>query len=139
MSGIHTARCLCGAVRIAIAGEPVGARACWCRLCQYLASGNATVNVAFASDAVSVEGEVRWYASVADSGNRMQRGFCPTCGTPLFSKSDARPDRVMIRAGALDDPGIAAPQSLIWVSEAPDWACLDPALPHVERQPPPIA
>jgi hypothetical protein len=25
----------------------------------------------------------------------------------------------------------------IWTSQAPTWACVDPALPKVERQPPP--
>jgi hypothetical protein len=32
----HQAGCLCGAVRIGIEAEPLAARMCWCRLCQYL-------------------------------------------------------------------------------------------------------
>ena len=134
----HTAGCLCGAVRINIDAEPMLARACWCRLCQYLAAGNATVNVVFPAEAVTVEGEVRWFEGVADSGNRMARGFCPRCGTPLFSKSEARPHLLIVRAGALDDTGLMPPQAVIWTSAAPDWACFDPALPRIERQPPPI-
>ena len=58
----HGAGCLCGAVRVEIDAEPMLARACWCRLCQYLAAGNATVNVVFPAEAVRVEGEVRWLA-----------------------------------------------------------------------------
>ncbi|MCW3847855.1 GFA family protein [Sphingomonas sp. LB-2] len=134
----HGAGCLCGAVRVAIDAEPLLARACWCRLCQYLAAGNATVNVVFPADAVTAEGEVRWYASVADSGNQMHRGFCPQCGTQIFSKSDARPNLLIVRSGALDDPDLLAPQATIWTSAAPAWACFDPELPRFERQPPPI-
>ena len=134
----HGAGCLCGAVRIVIEAEPLLARACWCRLCQYLAAGNATVNVVFPADAVSIEGEVRWYGSVADSGNQMSRGFCPQCGTQIFSKSDARPQYLIIRSGALDDPNLLAPQGTIWTSAAPEWACFDPDLPQFEHQPPPI-
>jgi len=39
----------------------------------------------------------------------------------------------------LDDPAIAAPSMAIWTSQAPVWACIDPALPRVEKQPPPAA
>ena len=134
----HHAGCLCGAVRVTIDAEPIGARQCWCRLCQYLSAGGSTVNLVFPADAVRSEGNVRWRVDTADSGNVMRRGFCPECGTPIFSKSDARPKLVIIRAGALDDPNLAAPQAVIWTSEAPEWACFDPALPQVERQPPPI-
>jgi hypothetical protein len=134
----HSGACLCGAVRLSIDAEPMLARLCWCRLCQSLAAGSATVNVVFPSDKVAVEGEVRWYESFAESGNRMERGFCPACGTPLFSRSEARPHLLIVRAGALDDPELLAPQGTIWTDEAPTWAHIDPALPHFPRQPPPI-
>jgi hypothetical protein len=130
--------CLCGAVRLQIDAEPIAARTCWCRLCQYLGAGSATVNVAFPADAVRTEGEVRWFESVADSGNHMRRGFCPTCGTPIFSMAQERAHLMFVRAGALEDSSIAAPQATIWTSEAPDWACIDPAIPGVEGQPPPV-
>jgi hypothetical protein len=134
----HGAGCLCRAVRIAISADPLGARQCWCRLCQYLSGGGGTVNAIFPADTVEVTGEVRWRTDMADSGNTLQRGFCPECGTPLLSKAEERPHLLIVRAGALDDPEIAAPQSVIWTSQAPTWACLDSALPQVERQPPPI-
>lgn len=137
---MHEAGCLCGAVRIRIDAEPLTARMCWCRLCQYLGSGSATVNVGFPVEAVATTGEVRWFESIADSGNRMQRGFCPICGTPIFSNNGARPHLTFIRAGALDDPNIARPEVTIWTSTAPEWAggCIDPALPSYDAQIPPV-
>ena len=134
----HSGACLCGAVRLSIAAEPMLTRLCWCRLCQSLAAGSATVNVVFPNDKVAVEGEVRWYESIAESGNRMERGFCPECGTPMFSRSDARPHLLIVRAGALDYPELLAPQGTIWTDEAPSWAHIDPDLPQFPRQPPPI-
>ena len=98
--------CLCGGVRFAAGGAPITARACWCRLCQYLGAGGPTVNVAFATAGFAVTGEVRWHESIADSGNRMARGFCPACGTPLFSKAEARPQLIFVRAGALDQSNL---------------------------------
>ncbi|MCW4460343.1 GFA family protein [Sphingomonas sp. BT-65] len=135
----HSAGCLCGQVRIAIEGEPLAARQCWCRLCQYLGGGTATVNVCFPSEAVTTTGEIRWHESIADSGNRMRRGFCPTCGTPIFSLAESRPHLTFIRAGALDDPNLRAPEAVIWTSAAPEWACLDPQLPQYPAQIPPVA
>jgi hypothetical protein len=54
-----------GAVRIGIEAEPLAARMCWCRLCQYLGGGSATVNVCFPAENVQTQGEVRWHESVA--------------------------------------------------------------------------
>lgn len=130
-----TGKCLCGSVRLDIAADPIAARLCWCTLCQSLAAGNATVNVVFPTDAVTTTGEVRWYESIADSGNLMRRGFCPTCGTALFSIAQVRPHLTIVRAGALDDREMVATQTIIWADSAPSWAVLDPALPHVAGQP----
>ena len=134
-----TGGCLCKAVRFEVHAQPLAVRTCWCRLCQYLGAGSATVNVCFPAEALKVTGEVRWFAGVADSGNKMQRGFCPTCGTQLFSNAEPRPHLTFIRAGALDDPNIAAPQATIWTKAAPDWACFDPRIPAHEGQLPPVA
>lgn len=132
-----TGGCLCGAVRFTADAEPIAVRACWCRDCQYWAAGNATVNVVFPTDRVSITGETRDYASSADSGNAMHRSFCPQCGTPLFSEAEARPHLIIIRAGALDDPGIAKPESTIWAASAPHWALIDADIPAIEGQPAP--
>ncbi len=128
--------CLCGAVRYKAAAEPMLTRACWCRVCQYLASGNSTINVVFAKDAITVTGELKDYASTADSGSRMHRRFCPSCGTQLFSESEARPHLLIVRAGTLDDPEIAKASGVIWTASAPSWGYIDPNVPHFEGQPP---
>ncbi|MDR3508666.1 MAG: GFA family protein [Caulobacteraceae bacterium] len=132
-----TGGCLCGAVRYSSTAAPLAARTCWCRLCQYLGAGSATVNVCFPAEAVTVEGETRDYPSLADSGNRMHRRFCPTCGTSLFSEAEARPHLIFVRAGTLDDPELGRPQATIWTSQAPSWACFAEDIPRIEGQPPP--
>ena len=133
-----TGRCLCGAARYSIDALPLGSRSCWCRLCQYIGGGSATVNVCFPRGAITVEGDLRDFRSVADSGNVMHRRFCPICGTHMFSEAESRTHLIFVRAGTLDDPEIGKPASTIWTSEAPTWACMDLNLPRVERQPPPI-
>lgn len=129
--------CLCGAVRYTVSAEPLAVRECWCRVCQYIAAGNATVNLAFPRSAVTITGELSDYPLVADSGNHMHRRFCPTCGVHLFSEADERPHLIIVRAGTLDDRNYAVPGAVIWTSDAPARARLNPDVPHFKGQPPP--
>lgn len=132
----YTGGCLCRAVRYASDASPIVTRVCWCRMCQYFAAGNATVNVCFATEQFKVAGTLSDYVSVADSGNVMHRRFCPTCGTPLFSAAESRPHLVFVRAGTLDNPEWVKPATTIWTAAAPSWACIDDNLPRYERQAP---
>ena len=128
--------CLCGAVRYRTEAEPIVTRLCWCRVCQYIAAGNAAVGVCFPTAGLTVAGETRDFVSVADSGNRMHRRFCPSCGTHLFSEAESRPHLIFVRAGTLDDREIARPSATIWTRSAPSWACIDGDLPRFEGQAP---
>jgi len=135
----HTGGCACGAVRFKIEEDPITARVCWCRGCQYLGAGSGTVGVMFptATFAFTSAGEMGDFASTADSGSAMHRRFCAKCGTPLFSEAESRPHAITIRAGAMDHPENYPPRSIIWAKAAPPWATFDPALPTVDGQPPP--
>jgi hypothetical protein len=120
----------------AIEAEPLVVRTCWCTDCQKFAAGSATVNVVFPAEAVMIEGTLSDYASVAGSGNIMHRGFCPTCGTPVTTGSEARPHLLAVRGGTLDNPELARPEITIWTKSAPSWAVFDPDIPQEETQPP---
>ena len=130
-----TGGCLCGAVRYQTDAQPITTRYCWCRVCQFLATGNAAVSVCFPSAGMSIAGETRDFVSTADSGNRMHRRFCPICGTHLFSEAESRPHLIFVRAGSLDDREIAQPAATIWTTSAPSWAHVDDSLPRFEGQP----
>jgi hypothetical protein len=134
-----TGGCLCKAVRYRVTAAPITTRACWCRLCQYLGAGGPTVNVCFPADAVTIEGTLGDFRSVADSGTVMHRRFCPTCGTPVASTAESRPRLVFLRAGTLDDPEVGRPALTIWTSAAPSWACVDERVPSLAGQAPPAA
>ena len=101
------------------ATEPLFTRHCWCRDCQYIGAGAGTVNVFFASETVKVEGALSEDVSAAASGNLMHRQFCPACGTPVFTQTEARRQYLGVRAGTLDDPELGKPQMAIWISSAP--------------------
>ncbi len=130
-----TGGCFCGAVRFRFAQPPVATRACWCRDCQYLSSGNASINAIFRTASFSLTGQVSEYVSTADSGHVMRRRFCPKCGTPLFSEASDRPDLMVVRVGALDDREAGQPTAVIWTASTPGWAMLDSDLPSHKGQP----
>src|SRR3546814_20366748 len=87
----HQAGCLCGRVRIAIDAEPLAARMCWCRLCQYLGGGSGTVNVCFPSDRLTVTGEVRWNYSIRERSTAMRPCDLADRGTPPSLPAAPRP------------------------------------------------
>lgn len=127
----HTGQCFCGQVRFTIDAEPQGARMCWCRDCQRIASGSATVNVLFPEDAVHYSGDITTIVRTAGSGNTVERGFCPRCGSQMYSKTvNPTGAPIRVRAGTLDDPELIAPTAIIWAGSAPGWAELDPKLPQ---------
>ena len=79
---MHTGTCLCGAVRIEVAGEfEHPPEACHCRQCRKH-TGHFIAGVNVRRTALTVHGEehVGWY----QSSEKVRRGFCTTCGSTLF-------------------------------------------------------
>jgi len=139
MTAPVTGRCFCGAIRYRFDEAPIVARACWCRDCQYIAAGNASVNAMFRKAAFTLDGDPAVYVSTADSGNVMRRSFCARCGTHLFSEAENRPEIIVVRAGTLDDSSITRPSRYIWTASAPEWGYVDDSLLNCEGQPPPVS
>jgi hypothetical protein len=79
--------------------------------------------------AFSVIGAVTFYDRAADSGNIVSRGFCGTCGSPIYSRNSAMPGVVFPRASVLDDPEVVKPQMVVYASRAPSWDHMNPTLP----------
>ena len=132
----HTGHCFCGEVTYSVAADPIGCRMCWCRDCQYIASGSATINVLFPPDAVHYSGAIATIIKTADSGNTVERGFCPTCGSQMYSRTvEPAGLPIRVRSGTLDNPDLMAPTAIIWAASAPAWAELDPKLPQPAQGP----
>ena len=128
--------CACGAIRYECAADPAFSWNCHCRDCQR-ASGSAFCPVLYVPKAtLTVTGKCRYYDVRAESGNRVSRGFCPECGSPLFSRLSGLPDVVGVRVGSLDDPSGYQPTMDIFVASAQPWDHMHPALPQFPGYPP---
>jgi len=73
---------------------------------------------------------------VADSGNVKTRGFCPSCGAPVYLTFAAMPQLFTIHAASLDDPARFTPQAVTYRLRGYDWDHPDPALPKFDKMPP---
>lgn len=125
-----TGGCACGAIRYECSAAPVFMLNCHCRDCQRVTgTAYAAILRAPAGAFRVIKGVPRFYTTRANSGNTVSRGFCPECGSPLFSRLSARIDIVGIRAGSLDDPGEYRPAADIFTRSAQPWDCMNPELP----------
>ena len=136
MSTPFTGGCLCGAIRYECTAEPVGAGHCYCRDCQKSAGSGHASTLFVPNAALTVSGEVKYYEKQADSGRAVRRGFCPSCGSQLFSRAAVLPDFVGIRAGSLDDPSWVKLTMAIYTSSAQPWDVIAQDLAVFPEMPP---
>jgi len=102
--------CLCGAIRYQSTSEPTRMIASDCRHCQKQAGAAIAISVGVPANTLKVKGKrPSVYEDTRASGVSL-RSFCPDCGTPLFSESEAEPEMVFIIAATLDDPSWVQPQ-----------------------------
>ena len=135
MSSSYTGGCNCGAIRYTIGAEPVMAGHCQCRDCQHMSGTGHASHVGFPRAAVKLEGKATHWEKSADSGNRVIRAFCPTCGSPVYTTNSGMPDFFVVEAASLDDPSRFAPQIVVYTSSGFLWDHLDPALPRSAKMP----
>lgn len=116
-----TGGCLCGAVRYELTADPQMSLNCHCKNCQRQAGSAFSVIIGVPEGSVEVTGEVKTYVDHGDSGGRVQRQFCPNCGSPLFSLVDSAPGMVWVKAGTLDDTSSLNPAMNIFAKSKQAW------------------
>jgi hypothetical protein len=85
----------------------------------------------------TINGDVKFFEKPADSGNMVRRGFCPNCGSALYSTNSGMPGVVFIRASSLDNPDDFKPQMRVYTDRAASWDHMDTSLPAFARMPSP--
>jgi hypothetical protein len=123
---MHSGSCLCGAVKFEVAGPIEGPDACHCTICRKV-SGHYWASTDVPRESVSITGdeELRWYESSA----KVRRGFCGTCGSPLFWDVPGRP-KIGISMGAFDKPTGTQLAIHIFVADKGDYYDIADGLPQ---------
>src|SRR5688572_26247032 len=106
MTAKYTGGCLCGEARFATDVEPLFTGNCHCKDCQKISGGAYTPAMFFPESAVTISGTTKSFRSLGDSGQYIERHFCPNCGSPVVTKLEVLPGMVGLKAGTLDDPSL---------------------------------
>jgi hypothetical protein len=125
-------RCHCGRISYEAELDPAGVLVCHCTDCQAL-SGSAFLTVALTKPGGFrlLSGEVKTYVKVAESGARRQQGFCPECGSPIYSTSEGGDPKVYsLRLGTCAQRAGLVPVAQIWSHSALPWLGELPAIPR---------
>ena len=126
-----TGGCQCGAVRFRVDGDLGEASICHCRMCQKATGGffGPYVSVKTA-DLAWTRGSPRSF----QSSNKVRRGFCGDCGTPLTFEYEGA--SVGLAIGALDRPGdVRIAEQLASGARLADFAELAALPEHREDEP----
>ena len=99
----YSGGCQCGRVRFRVDGALGRATICHCRMCQK-AFGNFFAPLVTARGLVWTKGEPTRFRS----SNKVRRGFCAACGTPMTYEPDGY-EAVEVAIATFDDPEVAAP------------------------------
>ncbi len=127
--------CLCGAVRYE-ARASLAVVACHCTHCRRQSGSAFSVNVVLPQSELRLTGSLQVYHDKGESGAAVERNFCPTCGSPIFSAIGAAPGIVALKAGTLDDPDQVSPTVQVYCDSAVAWAGLETAAAKLPRAAP---
>ena len=113
--------CACGAIRYDVSAEPTFMLNCHCRDCQRASGSGFAAIVVVPKSAVTIEGQPRFHAVVGESGAKVERGFCPTCGSPLVIRLERIPDILGLQAASLENPALHRPAVDCFIESAQPW------------------
>lgn len=122
----HKGSCLCKAVTFEVKGDLPGPDACHCWHCRK-SSGHFFVSTDVPRSAVTIHGaeQITWFQST----EKVRRGFCSKCGSPLFW-DPTKLDWIGIAMGAFDNPTGTKIRIHVHVSDKGEYYDITDGLPQ---------
>jgi hypothetical protein len=121
-----TGGCYCGNVRYEAHGVPFNPNICHCADCRRVSGAPFVAWFSVEPSQLQfVNGEPRYFAS----SEKVQRSFCPDCGTPLTYWNKDSPDELDVSTCSLDTPESVPPLSHIWTTGKLPWIHINDDLP----------
>jgi hypothetical protein len=123
---MHSGSCLCGAVSFSVQGDLPAPSACHCTKCRKT-TGHFLVSTEVQRSDLTVTGaeHISWFASL----EKVNRGFCKTCGSVLFF-DPPHLDWIAIAMGAWDQPTQVKMNLHIFVADKGDYYDITDGLPQ---------
>ncbi len=120
-------RCLCGACGFELSGAPKWVGHCHCQSCRRATASPFTTWIG------QDDGTWRFIGTPPvhfSSSPGVTRGFCGTCGSPMFFRSQRWPGETHFYAALLDDPAAVQPKAHYHSAERLSWVHLSDDLPR---------
>ena len=113
-----TGRCLCQAIRYECAGQPILIAHCHCESCRRQTSSPVTTFILVPRTTLRfTQGQPKEFSS----SHGVWRSFCADCGSPIYYRTDRRPDDIDLYAVTLDDAARIAPECHVHSAEQLPW------------------
>ena len=119
--------CLCGAIGFAATLPSKWCAHCHCSMCRKHHGAGYVTWVGFESSQVRItrgEDRLSWF----DSSPGAQRGFCRTCGSSLFFRSERWAGELHIALGCVDDAIDRRPDANAFFDTHVEWMPIDTSL-----------
>lgn len=127
MTELWTGGCQCGAVRYRFSRRPRSAHICHCRMCQKAFGGFYAPLIGSEMENFSV---TRGRIALFLSSDKVERGFCRDCGTPL-SFNHVGGHWMCVSIGSLDTPDAFPPKDQHGAESRLSWVNALGRLPDV--------
>lgn len=131
-------RCHCGYVSFEAEAEPETTTICNCTDCQTMSGAPLrAVIITRPGTFVLLSGELTVYRKTADSGAVRPQGFCPRCGTSIYSTSVGdEPKAYSVRVGALRQRNELVPRQQAFARSQQAWIDNLNSIPKFDGMPP---
>lgn len=122
--------CLCGAVRFRVEAPTLWCAHCHCTMCQRTHGAAFVTWVGTAAERVTIEdSRLTWYRS----SDKAQRGFCASCGSSLFFRSERWPGEVHVTRANFHGGIDREPEGHVFFDTHVSWF---PISDHLPKAPP---
>lgn len=117
--------CLCGSCQFELTGPANWVGHCHCESCRRATASPMTTWIGQENGTWAFLGTEPVHFQSSE-GN--QRGFCPSCGSPMFYRSDRYPNETHFYAALLTDPDAVIPTAHFHSDEKLSWLHLNDGL-----------
>ena len=118
MPEVKRGHCLCGATTFELTGPSNWVGHCHCESCRRATAAAFATWIGHPNGAWALTGQA---PKTFQSSDHVTRGFCETCGTPIFYDSTAYPDETHFYAALLTDPDCINPTDIYFAEEKVAW------------------
>ena len=132
-------RCHCGYISFEAEANPETTTICNCTDCQMMSGAPLRAVISTQPGTfVLLSGKPAEYRKTADSGAIRPQGFCPRCGTALYSTSDGDdPKAYNVRVGVVRQRYDLVPRKQLFVCSQQAWVNNLNSIPKFDKMPTP--